>query len=180
MLTYLKKRTGVSSFHRSHTSETHPNSSIIMSILPISFLLLLSTAFVSCNPHPLAGSLLKRSARPGLALNAGWDGTSYKCAPGSNPTVIDKYCCPDGYSLNTDMDSFTSLICCPTGTNCRADVLQCPRCADTEWTYWDINGTNVSRKSMPDPQRSKSVFLGTANLAFLLSKRMGSWSAERA
>ncbi|KAK5053869.1 hypothetical protein LTR84_001831 [Exophiala bonariae] len=114
-----------------------------MSITALSFLLFLSTALVTCNPNPLAGSLTKRSARPGLALNANWDGTSYKCAPGSNPTTFDKFCCPDGYSLNTDANTFTSLICCPTGTDCRAEVLACPRCADSDWTYWDINGTNV-------------------------------------
>lgn len=115
-----------------------------MSVSILSTIVLLSGSFVACNP--LTGALLKRSAQPGIALNAGWDGSSYKCAPGSNPTRFDKYCCPNGYELNTDINSFTSFLCCPIGTNCRDDVLQCPRCADTEWTYWDINGTNVSHK----------------------------------
>jgi hypothetical protein len=115
-----------------------------MSISILSIIIFVSSGLVAGNP--LTGPLFKRSAQPGIALNAGWDGTTYKCPTGFSAQSIDKYCCPDGYELNLDMNSFTSILCCPVGTNCRDEVLQCPRCADTTWTYWDLNGTNVGQE----------------------------------
>lgn len=110
-----------------------------------------------------SGGLLKRSLQPGLAGNAGWDGSTYRCPAGSN-IFLEKWCCPDGYEYDTNSGQFTSYICCPVGmalllsllaqingaadictggSDCSKQVLDCPICADSSWSYWDIGGTNV-------------------------------------
>ncbi|OCT50768.1 hypothetical protein CLCR_11345 [Cladophialophora carrionii] len=87
--------------------------------------------------------LLKRSNQPGIAGNAAWDGSTYRCPEGSN-IFLEKWCCPEGYEYDTNSGQFTSFICCPIGgPECSQQVLDCPICADSNWVYFDIGGTNV-------------------------------------
>jgi hypothetical protein len=62
----------------------------------------------------VASPLLKRSIQPGLAGNAAWDGSTYRCPAGSN-IFLESWCCPDGYAYDTTSGQFTSYICCPVG-----------------------------------------------------------------
>ncbi|KAJ9612571.1 hypothetical protein H2200_004168 [Cladophialophora chaetospira] len=102
----------------------------------------LSIAASAISTHVDSG-LMKRSLQPGLAGNAAWDGSTFRCPPGSN-VFLDKWCCPEGYEFDTNSGQFTSYICCPVGgPECSKQVLDCPICADSSWTYWDIGGTNV-------------------------------------
>ncbi|KIW71102.1 hypothetical protein PV04_03307 [Phialophora macrospora] len=58
--------------------------------------------------------LLKRSVQPGVAGNAAWDGTNYRCPEGSN-IFMEEWCCPEGYEYDSNSGEFTTFICCPIG-----------------------------------------------------------------
>lgn len=77
----------------------------------LTFFLLTGPVAVSADA---VAHLAKRSIQPGLAANAAWNGSTYRCPPGSN-VFLQQWCCPDGYEYDTNSGQFLSYICCPIG-----------------------------------------------------------------